>query len=82
MSGDPKHESTATETTQPEITSDEERELEEEKNKREAEELKQKLRSLDDKTKKILSESAESVRRNRTRPRGGDGDNEDESTIA
>jgi len=51
MSHDGKHASADTKTTQPEITSDEENELEEEaKRKKEAEE-KERLRSLDKRTK-------------------------------
>lgn len=80
MSSDPKHESTrtdTTETTQPEITSDEERELEDENEKRKAEELKQSLKELDGKTKDMLNDSAASVKRNRRR-----GNNEGEDTSA
>jgi len=65
-------ESIDTHTTQPEITEQEERELEEAA-AREAEETKKALEKLDEDTKRMLTSSAEAAR-NRRR---GDGDEPD-----
>ena len=82
---DQNRESIDTHTTQPEITEQEERELEEAA-AREAEETKKALEKLDEDSKRMLTSSAEAAR-NRCRGDGhepdpdDDGNNEGEAAV-